>query len=77
MALQSLLMADSGESAEGAIEPHFAPRAKRLIWLFMHGGPSHVDLFDPKPDLSKYAGREGHLCVAIDGRGRFVCGRDG
>ncbi|MEQ8788099.1 MAG: DUF1501 domain-containing protein [Pirellulaceae bacterium] len=37
-------------------EPHFTPRAKRVIWLFMHGGPSHVDLFDPKPDLVKYAG---------------------
>ena len=29
--------------------PHFAPRAKAMISLFMHGGPSHVDLFDPKP----------------------------
>lgn len=38
-------------------EPHFAPRAKRVIYLFMHGGPSHVDLFDPKPDLIKYAGQ--------------------
>jgi hypothetical protein len=38
-------------------QPHFAPRAKRVIWLFMHGGPSHVDLFDPKPDLIKYAGK--------------------
>lgn len=38
-------------------EPHFAPRAKRVIWLFMHGGPSHVDLFDPKPQLVKYAGK--------------------
>jgi uncharacterized protein (DUF1501 family) len=28
-----------------------------MIWLFMHGGPSHVDLFDPKPDLVKYAGK--------------------
>ena len=37
--------------------PHFTPRAKRVIWLFMHGGPSHVDLFDPKPDLVKYAGQ--------------------
>ena len=36
---------------------HFAPRAKRVIYLFMHGGPSHVDLFDPKPDLIKYAGQ--------------------
>lgn len=31
--------------------PHFAPRAKNLIFLFMSGGPSHVDLFDPKPKL--------------------------
>ncbi len=36
---------------------HFQPRAKRVIFLFMHGGPSHVDLFDPKPDLLKYAGQ--------------------
>ena len=37
--------------------PHFAPRAKRVIWLFMHNGPSHMDLFDPKPDLAKHAGQ--------------------
>lgn len=36
---------------------HVAPRAKRVIWLFMHGGPSHVDLFDPKPALSRYSGQ--------------------
>ncbi len=36
---------------------HFTPRAKRVIYLFMHGGPSHVDLFDPKPDLIKYSGQ--------------------
>ena len=57
IALQSLLMADQSKSAEKTITPHFAPRAKRIIWLFMHGGPSHVDLFDPKPELSKYAGQ--------------------
>jgi hypothetical protein len=37
--------------------PHFAPRAKRLIFLFMNGGPSHVDTFDPKPALARYAGQ--------------------
>jgi len=37
--------------------PHFKPKAKRVLWLFMHGGPSHVDLFDPKPALLKYAGK--------------------
>jgi Protein of unknown function (DUF1501) len=39
-------------------EPHFAPKANAMISLFMHGGPSHVDLFDPKPELSKRDGTE-------------------
>lgn len=34
--------------------PHFTPRAKRMIFLFMHGGPSHVDLFDYRPVLQQY-----------------------
>ena len=37
--------------------PHFHARAKRVIFLFMNGGPSHVDTFDPKPSLAKYAGQ--------------------
>ena len=37
--------------------PHYRPKAKRLIHLFMNGGPSHVDTFDPKPSLQKYAGK--------------------
>ncbi len=37
--------------------PHFKPRAKRVIFLFMSGGPSQVDTFDPKPDLLKFAGQ--------------------
>src|SRR2546425_5762594 len=36
--------------------PHFKARAKAVISLFMTGGPSHVDTFDPKPALAKYAG---------------------
>src|SRR5262245_22263748 len=36
--------------------PHHAPRAKALISLFQHGGPSQMDLFDPKPELSKRHG---------------------
>jgi len=36
---------------------HFAPRAKRVIYLFMSGGPSHVDTFDPKPELTKREGQ--------------------
>ena len=38
-------------------KPHFAAKAKRVIHLFMNGGPSHVDTFDPKPSLEKYAGK--------------------
>ncbi len=37
--------------------PQFTPRAKHVIHLFMNGGPSHVDTFDPKPALTKYAGK--------------------
>src|SRR5713226_3523199 len=38
--------------------PHFAPKAKRVIHLFMNGGPSQVDTFDPKPALVKYHGQK-------------------
>ena len=38
-------------------QPHFAPKAKRVIFLFLNGGPSQVDTFDPKPMLSKYNGQ--------------------
>src|SRR6266508_2417177 len=37
--------------------PHFVPHARSVIFLFMSGGPSHVDLFDPKPDLIRLAGQ--------------------
>jgi hypothetical protein len=54
-ALQSaglLAPAAAAEQAAGR-QPHFAPKAKRVIFLFMNGGPSHVDTFDPKPALAK------------------------
>ena len=38
-------------------QPHFPGKAKRVIHLFMNGGPSHVDTFDPKPALDRYAGQ--------------------
>ncbi|MBI1918774.1 MAG: DUF1501 domain-containing protein [Planctomycetes bacterium] len=38
-------------------KPHFPPRAKRVIWLMMRGGVSHLESFDPKPALAKYAGK--------------------
>lgn len=40
-----------------AQEPHHRPTAKSVIWCFMEGGPSHMDTFDPKPALEKYAGQ--------------------
>src|SRR5579862_756461 len=40
-----------------ARKPPLPARAKRVIFLFMNGGPSHVDTFDPKPALQKYAGQ--------------------
>lgn len=43
-------------SVSGA--PHFRARAKRVIFLFMNGGPSHVDTFDPKPALKKFEGQQ-------------------
>src|ERR1700694_369587 len=37
--------------------PHFAPKAKSVIFLFMEGAPSQMDLFDPKPELQKWQGK--------------------
>ena len=48
------LLASTG-SAEPT--PHFSPRAKQVIFIFMMGGPSHVDLFDPKPKLTELHGQ--------------------
>ena len=44
--------------------PHFPARAKRVIFLFMNGGPSHLDTFDPKPMLAKYAGQRPEAIAA-------------
>ena len=38
-------------------QPHFAPKAKRVIWIFLQGGVSHLESFDPKPELNKFAGK--------------------
>ena len=61
IALQAMMSEERAQATEPALyaprEPHYPSRASRVIWLFMHGGPSHVDLFDFKPDLVKYAGK--------------------
>jgi uncharacterized protein (DUF1501 family) len=62
-ALASLLGEDAraadGLKTSGALPKlHFAPKAKRVIYLFMSGGPSHIDLFDHKPKLAGYYGQD-------------------
>ena len=58
LVLASLLKADSRRVHDlQPKQPHFAPKARAVIQLFMHGGPSHVDLLDPKPMLDRYDGQ--------------------
>lgn len=62
IALASMIEEDARAQARAADPldpktPHIPPRAKSVIFCFMEGGPSHVDLFDPKPELVKYAGQ--------------------
>jgi hypothetical protein len=62
---QSVLLASTSETRAAATNlhplapktPHFRPKAKQVVHLFMNGGPSHVDTFDPKPLLVKYHGK--------------------
>src|SRR5436305_7557694 len=57
IALNSLLAeANPGVHTPGSPQPHFAPKAKRVIYLFMGGAPSHLELFDHKPQLAKFNG---------------------
>ncbi len=57
LGLAGLLAEEQTVHAGLALQPHFAPKAKRVIHFFLNGGPSHVDTFDPKPALLKYAGK--------------------
>ena len=56
LALRSLLAADN-RNPMNVLSPEFAPRAKSVIFLFMYGGPSQVDTFDPKPALDRWNGK--------------------
>ena len=60
--LSETAMAES--SALAARQPHFAPKAKRIIFIFMQGGPSHVDTFNYKPRLDKDNGKKIKFRVA-------------
>ena len=61
LALGAMLQSD-GYGRDGVWQPptgkpHFPPKAKSVIWLFMNGGVSHMESFDPKPMLNRYAGK--------------------
>ncbi|MDG3003368.1 DUF1501 domain-containing protein [Paludisphaera mucosa] len=62
MALRELIAGSAGATSPAganpmaARSPHFAPKAKRVIFLFMAGGPSHLEMFDNKPQLAKFDG---------------------
>lgn len=62
MALAQLMGADSTVTAAdrplAPTQPHFPARIKNVIYLFMAGGPSHLELFDPKPALNEYHGQD-------------------
>ena len=51
-------IANAAGSSTATAGPHIEPKAKRIIFLFMHGGVSQVDSFDPKPMLTRYDGKE-------------------
>jgi hypothetical protein len=58
LALAGVCSDDAARAADplSPKSPHFAPKAKHVVHLFMNGGPSQVDTFDPKPALDKYHG---------------------
>jgi hypothetical protein len=57
---------------ESAPRTHFPARAKRVIFLFMNGGPSHVDTFDPKPALKKYEGQKPGEKLFLPAKGGYA-----
>jgi len=63
MVALSQLMESEGRGATPEVnplapkKPHFAPKAKNVIFMFMEGGPSQIDLFDPKPGLEQWSGK--------------------
>src|SRR5437763_16381511 len=64
LALSYLLASQTSQAAPAAVinpmapkAPHFPATAKNVIFLFMHGGPSHIETFDPKPALNKLDGQ--------------------
>ena len=60
LALSAMLAQDGVAKEESSLadgQPHFPPKVKSIIWLFMIGGTSHMESFDPKPELNVHAGK--------------------
>ena len=58
LAQPGLLTAATGRGGGALDNPHFRPKAKRVIYLFFSGGPSHIDMYDFKPGIRKVHGIE-------------------
>ena len=78
LALSSLLARDAQAKAKGPANPlavrapHFTPKAKRVIYMFMAGAPSHLELFDHKPELEKRDGQLPPADLLKDYRAAFI-----
>src|SRR5437867_2041618 len=62
LALGAMLFKDGVARADSELSgsesgPHFEPKAKSVIWIFLCGGVSHLESFDPKPELNVHAGK--------------------
>jgi hypothetical protein len=81
LALGAMLFRDARAAAPAAGQPsglpHFAPRAKSVIWIFLCGGVSHLESFDVKPELNKYAGKsiaETPYAKVLESEGKNIIG---
>lgn len=80
LALSAMLFRDARAAAPAAApsgSPHFAPRAKSVIWIFLCGGVSHLESFDVKPELNKYAGKsiaETPYAKVLESEGKNIIG---
>ena len=80
LALSAMLFRDARAAAPAAAPsglPHFAPRAKSVIWIFLCGGVSHLESFDVKPELNKYAGKsiaETPYAKVLESEGKNIIG---
>ena len=81
LALGAMLFRDARAAAPSTGQPsglpHFAPRAKSVIWIFLCGGVSHLESFDVKPELNKYAGKsitETPYAKVLESEGKNIIG---